>query len=96
MEVNKTIYGNNECVPDKLLNIFLLSSLGIGNHMNWQVGSPDPVFPQSNQTTINKQELIVHNSVTRMVQYSLPTIPTMSNIYDKPGAGWNRIYNIKD
>jgi hypothetical protein len=47
MEVNKTIYGNNEDVPDKLLDIFLLSSSGIRNHMNLQVGAPDPVFPQS-------------------------------------------------
>jgi hypothetical protein len=34
MEVNKTMYGNNECVPDKLLDIFLLSIPGIRNHMN--------------------------------------------------------------
>jgi hypothetical protein len=47
MEVNKTIHGNNEDVPGKLLDIFLLSSSGIGNHMNRQVGAPDPVFPQS-------------------------------------------------
>jgi hypothetical protein len=47
MEVNKTMYENNECVPDKLLDIFLLSSPGIRNHMNQRVGAPDPVFPQS-------------------------------------------------
>ncbi len=29
--------------------------------------------------------------MTRPVQYSLSTMPTMSTIYDKPGAGWNRI-----
>jgi hypothetical protein len=46
MEVNKTISGNNEDVPEKLLDIFLLSSSGIRNHMNWQVRAPDPVFPQ--------------------------------------------------
>jgi hypothetical protein len=34
MEVNKTMYGINECVLDKLLDIFLLSSPGIRNHMN--------------------------------------------------------------
>ncbi len=64
MEVNKNIHGNIEDVPDKLLDIFLLSSLGIRNHMNWQVGAPDPVFPQSYRTIINKQEFIIHNSVT--------------------------------
>jgi hypothetical protein len=47
MEVNKTMYGNNEGVPDKLLVIFLLSSPGIRNHMNRQVGAPDHVFLQS-------------------------------------------------
>jgi hypothetical protein len=41
------IYGNNEDVQDKLLDIFLLSSLGIKNHMNWRVGAPDPVLLQS-------------------------------------------------
>jgi hypothetical protein len=40
MEVNKTIYGNNEGAPDKLLIIFLLSNPGIRNHMNRQVGAP--------------------------------------------------------
>jgi hypothetical protein len=29
--------------------------------------------------------------MTQPVQYSLSTMPTMSTIYDKPGAGWNRI-----
>ena len=63
--------------------------------MNLQVGAPDPVFPQSYQTILNKQEFIIHNSVTRPVQYSLSTMPTMSTIYDKPGAGWN-IINTDD
>jgi hypothetical protein len=91
MEVNKTIYGNNGDVPDILLNMFLSSSPGIRNHMNWQVVTPDPVFPQSYQTILNKQEFIIHNSVTQPVQHSLYTLPTMSTIYDKSGAGWNRI-----
>ncbi len=47
MVVNKTIHGNNGDVPDILLNMFLLSSPGIRNHMNQQVGAPDPEFPQS-------------------------------------------------
>ncbi len=92
MVANKTIYGNNGDVPDILcLNMFLSSSPGIRNHMNLQVGAPNPVFPQSYQTILNKQEFIIHNSVTRPVQYSLSTLPTMSTIYDKPGAGWNII-----
>jgi hypothetical protein len=45
--VNKIIYGNTRDVPDILLNMFLLSSPGVRNHMNWQVVAPDPVFPQS-------------------------------------------------
>jgi hypothetical protein len=91
MVVNKTMYGNNGYVPDKLMDIFLLSCPGIGNHMNQRVVAPDPVFPQSYQTIINNQELIIHNSVTRPVQYFLYTLPTMSTVYDKPGAGWDRI-----
>ncbi len=90
MVVDKTIYGNNGDVPDILLNMFLSSSPGIRNHMNQQVVAPDPVFPQSYRTILNKQEFIIHNCVTRPVQYSLYTLPTMS-IYDKPGAWWNRI-----
>jgi hypothetical protein len=54
VEVNKTMYGNNEDVPDKLLGIFILISLGIINHMIQQVGATDPVFPQSYQTILNK------------------------------------------
>jgi hypothetical protein len=59
--------------------------------MNWQVVAPGPMFPQSYQTIINKQEFIIHNSVTQLVQYSLYTMSTMSIIYDNLGAGWNRI-----
>ena len=91
MEVIKTMYVNNEDVPDKLWDIFLLSSPGIRNHINRQVGAPDPVFQQSYQTILNNQEFIINNSVTRPVQYSLFTMPTMSTNYDKLGAGWNRI-----
>ncbi len=57
VEVNKTMFGNNECVPDKLLDIFLLSIPGIRNHMNQQVGAPDPEFPQSYRTILNKPSL---------------------------------------
>ncbi len=59
--------------------------------MNWQVVAPDPEFPQSYQTIVNKQEFIIHNSVTRPVQYFLSKPPTMATIYDKPGAGWDDI-----
>ncbi len=83
--------GNNGDVPDILLNMFLSSSPGIRNHMNQQVVAPDPVFPQSYWTILNKQEFIIHNSATQLVQYSLYTLPTMSTIYDKPGARWDRI-----
>jgi hypothetical protein len=91
MVVNKTIYGNNVDVPDILLNMFLSSSPGIRNHMNRQVVAPDPEFQQSYRTILNKQEFIIHNSVTRPIRCSLSTLPTMSIIYDKPGAGWDRI-----
>jgi hypothetical protein len=47
MVVNKTIYGNNGDVPDILFIMFLSSSPGIKNHMNWRMVAPDPVFPQS-------------------------------------------------
>jgi hypothetical protein len=47
MIVNKTIYGNDGDVPDIFLNMFLSSSPGIRNHMNQQVGAPNPEFPQS-------------------------------------------------
>ncbi len=87
MVVNKTMYGNNGDVPDKLLKMFLSSSPGIRNHMNWQVVAPDPEFPQSYRTILNKQEFIIHNSVTRLVQYYLSTLPRMATIFDKPGAG---------
>jgi hypothetical protein len=55
------------------------------------VVAPDPEFPQSYRTILKKQEFIIHNSVTQPVQYSLSTLPTKSTIYDKPGAGWDRI-----
>ncbi len=59
--------------------------------MNRQVVAPDPVFPQSYLTILNKHKFIIHNGVTRPVQYSLSTLPTMSTIYEKRGARWDRI-----
>ncbi len=47
VEVHKTMYGNNEDVQDKLLDIFLLSSPGIITHMIQQVVATDLVFPQT-------------------------------------------------
>ncbi len=47
VEVNKTMYGNNQDVPNKLIDIFLLISPGIINHMIRQGEATDPVFPQS-------------------------------------------------
>jgi hypothetical protein len=91
VKVNKTMYGNNEDIPFKLLDNFLLRSPGIINHMIQQVGATDPLFPQSYLTILNKQEFINHNSMTQPVQYFLYTMPTMSSFYDKPGAGWNQI-----
>ncbi len=64
MVVKKTIHGNNGDIPDILLNMFLSNSPGIRNHMNQGVVAPNPVFPQSYRTILNKQEFIIHNSVT--------------------------------
>jgi hypothetical protein len=85
------MYGNNEDFLTKLMDIFLLSSPGNINHMIRPGGATNPVFPQSHQIILNKWEFIIHNSVTRPVQFSLSTVPKMSTIYDKPWAGWNRI-----
>ncbi len=84
-------FGQSVCPQETGDLQFLSSSPGIRNHMNRQVVAPDPMFPQSYQTILNKQEFIIHNTVTQLVQYSLYTLPTMSTIYDKPGAGWDRI-----
>jgi hypothetical protein len=64
VEENKTMYGKNEDDPNKLMDIFLLSSLGIINHMILRGGATDPVFPQFYQTILNKRKIIIHNSVT--------------------------------
>jgi hypothetical protein len=90
VEENKTMYGNNEDVPAKLMKIFLLSRPGIINYMIWQGVATDPVIP-SYWTILNKRKFIIHNSMTWPVEFSLYTMPTMSSIYDKPGAGWSGI-----
>jgi hypothetical protein len=77
--------------PDIFLYIFLLRSPGIIIHMIQQVGATDPVFSWSFQTILNKRELIICNSMMQSGQYCLYTMPTMSSIYDKPGAEWNGI-----
>ncbi len=89
MVENKTIHRNNGDVPYILLNMFLLSSPGIRNHMNRQVVAPDPVFPQSYRTILNKQEFIIHISVTRPVQYFLSTLPTTAYNVNHLSQTWN-------
>ncbi len=74
------------------LALCIHGALGKGTlHTYPSLRVPAPVFPQSYWTILIKQEFIIHNSVTRPVQYSMYTLPTMSTIYDKPGAGWDRI-----
>ncbi len=84
MVVNKTIYGNNGDVPDILLNMFLLSSPGIRNHMNLQEGAPDPVFPQSYEpslTSRNSSSTIVWpNGFNIPCPHCLQSQPFMTNL----------------
>ena len=44
---------------------------------------------------INKSHLIVGNSVTRPVQFSLGALPTEATFTDKRGIGWNSA-NVSD
>ncbi len=59
--------------------------------MIWQSKATSHDFPQSNWTVSNNEEYFVHNSVTRLVQFSLGRLPTMSSITQKTGARWDRI-----
>ncbi len=91
MEANKTIYRTNTTVPKKLMEIFRLSSPKMIALMMRQGRATPPVFPCSYRTILNQIEYIIHNSVTRLIQFSLGRLPTMSRITQKQGAGWDRI-----
>ena len=91
VEAYKTIYGTGKPVPKKLMEMFLLSSLGTIAHMMRRRKYTPPDFQHSYRIIYNQSKYIIHNTVTQSVQFSLGSLPTMSSFTQKLGAGWERI-----
>jgi hypothetical protein len=90
VEAHKTIYGTGTPVPKKLMEMFHLSVQGMIAHIMRQGRSILSVFQHSYRFFCN-QEYIIHNTMTRPVQFSLGSLPTMSSFTQKLGAGWEGI-----
>jgi hypothetical protein len=78
----------------KIMEMFYLSTEGMIAHMMRQSRSIPSVFQHSYRFFCN-QEYIIHNTVTRPVQFSLDSLPTMSSFTQKLGSGWEGINENK-
>jgi hypothetical protein len=81
-------------VPERMLTMFDLFNQDIVSHVTQMNTFEDPTYPQSYSVRINKQQMIVHCSVTRPVQFLLGSISSLAAFTDKRGVGWNN-KNIK-
>jgi hypothetical protein len=79
-------------VPKTSIDIFnLYHQVGLG-HMLRRRNFKEPEFHQSYQVVSDKSdksEMIVHCSVTRLVQFPIGNLPSASTFTYKRGKGWN-------
>jgi hypothetical protein len=74
------------------MDIFNLSHQVVLGHMLRRRNFKEPEFYQSYQVgsdKSDKSEMIVHCSVTGLVQFSIGNLPSTSTFTDKHGKGWN-------
>jgi hypothetical protein len=64
-------------------------------HMKRQGRSIPSVFQHSYRIFCNQNKYITHNTVTRPIQFSLGSLPTISSYTQKLGAGWKGINENK-
>ena len=88
-------------VPERMLTMFDLFNEDIVSHVTQMNTFEDPTYPQSYSVRINKQQMIVHCSFTRPVQFSLGSLSSLAAFTDKRGVGWNnknikRYFNLPD
>jgi hypothetical protein len=90
VEMYNRIYGMDTImVPKRMMDIFGVWTQQLVQHMMRQGKFKKPEFPQSYIMVINGSQMIVRNSVTRPVQFSLGKLPIAATFTDKQGSGWN-------
>jgi hypothetical protein len=81
-------------VPERMLRMMGLFDQKIIQHVTQMNTYKEPRYPQLYSGMINKQQMTVHCSVTRPVQFLSGNISSAAAFTDKRGMGWN-INNIK-
>jgi len=84
MRFESLISNTDIVVPERMLTMFDLFNEDIVSHVTQMNTFEDPTYPQSYSGMINKQQMIVHCSVTRPVQFLLGSIssqqPLQTNV----------------
>jgi hypothetical protein len=89
------IYRKYTPVPKRMMEMFGLSNAWLVGHMSRRGKFETTKFSKAFRMDINKSRLIVGNSVTHPVQFSLGALPTEATFTDKHGFGWN-LTNVAD
>lgn len=95
VEMHHQIYRKYTPVPKPMMEMFGVFNAPLVAHMSRRRTFEITKFSQAYRMDNNSSHLIVGNSVTRPVQFSLGALPTEATFTDKRGIGWNST-NVAD
>ena len=89
VEMNDQISRKKTPVPKRIMDMFGVSTRPLVAHMLKRGKFEATKFSQAYRVETNSSHLIVGNSATRPVQYSLGALPSCAAFTEKQGHGWN-------
>jgi hypothetical protein len=89
VEMNDQISRKKTPVPKRIMDMFGVSTGPLVAHMLKRAKFETTKFSQAYRVETNSSHLIVGNSTTRPVQYSLGALPSGAAFTEKQGHGWN-------
>ena len=89
VEMNDQISRKKTPVPKRIMDMFGVSTRPLVAHMLKRGKFEATKFSQAYRVETNSSHLIVGNSATRPVQYSLGALPSGAAFTEKQGHGWN-------
>jgi hypothetical protein len=90
VEMNDQMSRKKTPVPKRIMDMFGVSTGALVAHMMKRGKFETTKFSQAYRVETNSSHLIVGNSATRPVQYSLGALPSGAAFTEKQGHGWNQ------